>query len=164
MQSILSFKFSATFFLSALFILTCGCSRQASFDSLTANTAKKEALLGGQIEKFKKDITWGSISRASRFVEGSSRMAFGQIYSRRVEKEKILKMKIQSVDFKNESDEADVILETQFFKKPSLYIDKRYEKQLWAYNRLEGGWLLRNSKVIDENQVKKMTEITKDSF
>jgi len=139
-------------------LIFTGCSKNASINSLTANAAEKQAMLGGQVEKFRNDVYWGNITAASRYVEGASRTAFGRIFSRRLEKEKIVEVKVKNVDFGDKEDEAEIILETQYFKKPSLYVSKRFEKQRWAFNRLEGGWLLRNSELIDEKELENLAQ------
>ena len=140
--------------VSLLLLALVSCSKNSTIGQLTATDSDKQSLLGPRLDKFSRAVYWGNLPSAISYVEGESRSAFGTIYSKRRVTEDIVEVKVRDIDFVPEStDEADVIIETQFYTKLTLYVNSRFEKQRWVYSRLDGGWLLRNAEIVDESEV-----------
>lgn len=56
--------------------------------------------------------------------------------------ENLVDTEIEDIKFDKELMHADVMIKTRFFKIAHNIVQEKFEKQVWAYYRFDGGWKL----------------------
>jgi len=135
--------------LAGLILVTCsvtclgGCgNRFSSIEQVLATDAKKESLLAVRLERFNRYVYWGGLQSAAEFVAPEHRRDFFKQFSDRREEEKIVDLDIDSIDYVNDGNMAEVVLATRYFsQKSNHYVRTRKERQIWQFHRLTDGWI-----------------------
>ena len=126
-----------------LFLLTfTGCS-VVSFDGMEkalAGDQKRAQLLDKSLKRYHQAVYWGDGKKASLFVNPEVRSSFLNDFSKRNSKERIVDIKISSIEMGDEYEEATVKTRVKYYKVPHQLVNVRLEKETWKFDRFSTGW------------------------
>ncbi len=137
---------------SFLLISASACGNQfSSLEQVLATDAKKEALLGVRLERFNRHVYWGGLQSASVFVSDEYRREFFREFKKRRNEEKIVDLEVDSVEFINDGNTAEVVVKTRYFNdKGNHYVRSRQERQIWQFHRMTDGWVFYGSEPMEQ--------------
>lgn len=141
-------------FLSLVFIggVFSGCIDFGALNTVAASPAKKAELLQKTVDDFNQDLYWGSVELASLQVDPKIRSEFQRTYRKRREKERLVDVEVENVDYAASGNEATITIRVQYYKIPSYVVETRKEQQIWEFGRFEGGWrYLEGKEVLEDN-------------
>jgi hypothetical protein len=136
-----------------------GCGhRFSSIEQLVATQTQKENLLSLRVERFNRNVYWGGLNDAAEFVAGEARQPFFQEAQRRKKEEKIVDLEVTSIEFVNDGNTAEVVVQTRYFpKKGAQYVTARQERQVWQFYRMSDGWMYHGSEPLDDENLSAAT-------
>lgn len=145
-------KSFAVFSLLLLTAFVSGCGNQfSSLEQVLATDAKKEALLGVRLERFNRYVYWGGLQSAAVFVSDEYRREFFRDFKNRRNTEKIVDLEVDSVDFINDGNTAEVVIKTRYFNdKGNHYVRSRQERQIWQFHRMSDGWVFHGTEPMEQ--------------
>ena len=131
-----------TLALAALLSLS-GCSLISVLDLATAGRESKQKALGERVTKFHRELYWASDAQFMAYIEDSKRPELGRQLRQNKELEKLVDLEVRELNLHaDDSDKADVEVKVRYYKKASLTVSERFERETWEYYRFRGGWFL----------------------
>jgi hypothetical protein len=109
---------------------------------------QKEQMLQKRIERFNQALYWGDAGLAVSYVVPANRDGVYQKAKKSRKSEHYVDLEIQKVDFEDDKESAEVVIDVQFYRTPNYTIQNRTEKQRWVFERFAGGWLLEELSVV----------------
>lgn len=129
-------------------LLVSGCSALNAADLLTAGPEQKQKTLGERVTKFHRELYWGTGTEFASFIEPTKRSQLTRQFRQAQELEKLVDLEVRAIELNPEdSNKADVDVKVKFYKKSSLQVSERFEKESWVYYPLHGGWFLMNREI-----------------
>lgn len=133
--------------LFGLLSASVGCS---GLGPIAAGDREKAVMLNQTLATFQKASYWGAVDEASVMVAKEALPRFMEQAHKDQRKQKLVSIKTDSVTFGQDMSQADVMVRVKYFKIPSYVVQTRVEKQLWAFERLSGGWKFFDRAVVTE--------------
>ncbi|MCB0359016.1 MAG: hypothetical protein KDD44_05255, partial [Bdellovibrionales bacterium] len=112
-----------------------------------AGDQERTAEVNTRVKKFLQALYWGDVDQAAGFVTAESRPQYRDVFSEIVNKERLVKSEIRSVELGPDSETATVTVVVQYYRIPNYVVKTRRETQTWAYN--EGLWFFQDADVVD---------------
>ena len=120
-----------------------GCSVLSFADLATSGRESKQKSLNERVTKFHRELYWNKGAGYLEFIEDSKRQELARQFRQIHEIEKFVDLDIRELKLHDDdSDLADVEVKVRSYKKASLMVSERFEKETWAYYRTRGGWFL----------------------
>lgn len=149
-------------YLCLAVMLVVGCSEIKEVDYLTAGTGRKEELLGKRLDAYTKAWYWGAIDELAAWIEPEIRARMFNKLKQSRRKERLVDLEIQEIEIQKNGD-ANVDIQTRFYREPTYIVDTRTEKQVWKFHRLSQGWMLADSSLLKEQDAKNQQVNEKES-
>lgn len=135
-----------------LVLLACalsGClgATLSTLEDLTAGQGKRISSLNQAVAKFHKAVYWDTGYEAAKFVAPEAQATFANKFRSSPDglyqdKEKLVDINIEGVEFDPEVNRARVEVLIKYFKVPQYVVQTRKQSEIWSYHRMDGGWLL----------------------
>lgn len=131
------------FKLFAITFLFSGCIKNASDLSATFATASGRAgLLNQQVNEFNKAIYWNDEAKIARLTTLEARPQIAQKLKARRGAENLVETEVEDITFDQDLMKANVVIKTKFYMSAHNVVQEKFEKQVWAFHRFDGGWKL----------------------
>lgn len=125
-----------------------GCAVFSFLDLATAGNESKQKSLSERVTKFHRELYWGTGSGYMEYIEASARSDMSRKLRQASVIEKLVDLEVRDIVLdENNSDLASVDVKVRFYKKASLNVSERFEKETWEYFRLRGGWFLKDREI-----------------
>lgn len=109
------------------------------FSQMGLSRSDREMLLPKQVKKFHEALYWGKPMEAVSMVKEESREAAAEELQKKIEGVRIVESKMESVQYKDESQKATVKVNIRHYKVPFYVVVDRIEEQSWEFSR-SNGW------------------------
>ena len=110
-----------------------------AYNQLGLSKVDREKLLPKQVNAFQDHIHWGTPNESLQYVRVDKREKVGEQLEKGYEGVRVVESKVQSIQYNDASDVADVTLKVKYFKVPFYVVTDRVEKQHWEFS-LSDGW------------------------
>ncbi len=128
----------------------CGFSFK-SLDPLLAGETERAKQLGKTVRAYHQAVYWSDGDMASGFVAPEVRASFIRDLSARKTGEKLVDIKVASIDYEPENRLATVNTVTKYYQIPTYQVKTRYEKENWKFDRFAGGWRTTGVNEVEES-------------
>lgn len=130
------------FFILLLFC-TSGCAVVTFVDLATSGREGKQKSLSERVEKFHRELYWNTGTQFAQYIEQTKRPDLIRRIRQGNQVERLVNVEVSNMELDDlDSDLAQVEVKVRFYKKASLMVSERFEKETWEYFRLRGGWFL----------------------
>jgi len=150
----------ARFILIALIfsLSACGVSLK-KLDNVFAGEGERAKLLGKTVESYHQAMYWNDGELASSYVSPEVRSSFIRDFSQRKNSEKLVDVKIESIDYQPEKLVATVNTKTKFYQIPAYTVLTRFEQEKWKFDRFSGGWHTEGVTEVDPSHFAKSNKL-----
>ncbi len=127
-----------------------GCIFAPTLDSISKagfTKGDREGILSDSMKKFHDALYWGNPSQALAMVTDEGRENVLASIKKSKREERIVDSKVEMVDFKNDSFEAEVDVTVRYFQVPYYVVKDRTEREQWEFSLVDG-WRLRTRDVV----------------
>ena len=141
------------FYLLAIF-LTAGCSGpgyRGIVNSALSTASGRAEMLSKVVNDFHQSLYWGEVEVASSFVAEASRYAFQKHTRATIKSQKFVDISVDTINFTEDNYKAEVETTIRYYRIPQYQIKVRRERQAWEFDRLGGGWFVKEIEEIKED-------------